>query len=105
MSVRARLRVRSDRKRVPLRELALALAVVAVVGRAAEKTVLRAESSPHKRTDGTHAVLPGELLALGPAARVVVNRDFVDAITESQDSGSDVRLNIEARAAQAQPAP
>src|SRR5438105_14720661 len=88
-----------------LGELHVPRAVIAVIQRGPEKTRLRAEPALQKRAQRAYAILPGELFAFGAAARVVVDGHFMDAVAESQDSGGDVRLDVEPCAAQAQAAP
>src|SRR5215471_18398173 len=87
------------------RELALALLVVATVRVAPEQAAIRRRPYAEQVRDRAQAVEPRELLALGAAARVVPDRNFMDPITEAEHACSDVRLDVEPVAPEVQPAP
>src|ERR1700682_6193160 len=86
-------------------ELGLALAMGGAVRFAAEQSVIGFRAKLQQRAQRSHAVHPAELFALRSAAGVVMDGDFVNAVTESHDAGRYVRLDVKPFAAQAQPAP
>src|SRR5207237_5280426 len=91
-------------QRVPQRQLSLPLAVVARVGRASEQGAVGAEAETYELAHRPQAVEPGQLLALGPAARVVADRHLVDPIAEPQDPAGAVGLDVNPLALEVEPA-
>src|SRR5207248_10653386 len=91
--------------RAPQRQLSLPIAVVARVRRATEQGAVGAEAETHELAYRRQAIEPGQLLALGPPARVVADRHLVDPVAEPQDAAGDVGLDVESLALQVEPAP
>src|SRR2546421_8317774 len=92
-------------ERVVHRQGLLPLAVVVPVVLRPEELGVGGEAEPGQGAESLDPVLPGQLLALHPRTRVVVDRHLVDAVAESQHPGRDVGLDVEAGALQVEALP
>src|SRR5207244_8880599 len=85
---------------MPVRELLMSLAVIPVVNARAEELTVRHQAQASQSGQRLHPVDPGELLALRPAPRVVVDGHLMDSVAQAQDARRDVRLDVKAPPAQ-----
>src|SRR5438105_15710125 len=73
-------------------QLPEAVSVVGIVH--AEQPPPGCQPDLEELAQGLDAVAPGQLLALGAAARVIVDRDFMNPVAEPQDASRDLRLDL-----------
>src|SRR5437762_13716403 len=90
---------------MPMRELLVSLAVIPVVNARAEALTVRHQAQASQSGQRLHPVDPGELLALRPAPRVVVDGLLTASVAQAQDARRDVRLDVKAPRAQVPRAP
>src|SRR5713101_4677040 len=87
------------------RQLPLPLAVVARIGVPTKEARVRRQTYPDDPSDRPKTVHPRELLAVGPASRVVPDRHLVDPIAEPEHPRRDVGFDFESIPVQVETAP